>query len=163
MTFSHRLQRRRQQKHVRSEPCNDHLFGDFGSGVSLYYCQFQSCNSTNCYIHGKFAVFRGFDSGSCNCSDLSHCAVEVENAQTLLEMVRRKGRDYQMVTVWSIIKRFIFGWLLTGVLLVIVSCVKYKEFIITAFTNNMWAWLNAVMPIIIIILGIGYMIKSLFR
>ena len=22
----------------------------------------------------------GFDSGSCNCSDLSHCAVEVENA-----------------------------------------------------------------------------------
>ena len=32
-----------------------------------------------------------------------------------------------MVTVWSIIKRFIFGWLLTGVLLVIVSCVKYKE------------------------------------
>lgn len=67
-----------------------------------------------------------------------------------------------MVTVWSIIKRFIFGWLLTGVLLVIVSCVKYK-FIITAFTNNMWAWVNAVMPIIIIILGIGYMIKSLFR
>lgn len=44
-----------------------------------------------------------------------------------------------MVTVWSVIKRFIFGWLLTGVLLVIVSCVKYKEFIITAFTNNMWA------------------------
>ena len=68
-----------------------------------------------------------------------------------------------MVTVWSIIKRFIFGWLLTGVLLVIVSCVKYKEFIITSFTNNMWAWVNAVMPIIIIILGIGYMIKSLFR
>lgn len=68
-----------------------------------------------------------------------------------------------MVTVWSIIKRFIFGWLLTGVLLVIVSCVKYKEFIIKAFTNNMWAWVNAVMPIIIIILGIGYMIKSLFR
>ena len=68
-----------------------------------------------------------------------------------------------MVTVWSVIKRFIFGWLLTGVLLVIVSCGKYKEFIITAFTNNMWAWVNAVMPIIIIILGIGYMIKSLFR
>ena len=68
-----------------------------------------------------------------------------------------------MVTVWSVIKRFIFGWLLTGVLLVIVSCVKYKEFIITAVTNNMWAWVNAVMPIIIIILGIGYMIKSLFR
>ena len=68
-----------------------------------------------------------------------------------------------MVTVWSIIKRFIFGWLLTGVLLVIVSCVKYKEFIITAFIYNMLAWVNAVMPIIIIILGIGYMIKSLFR
>jgi hypothetical protein len=71
--------------------------------------------------------------------------------------------DYQTVTVWTVIKRFILGWLAVGVILVIVSCVKYREFIITAFINNTWAWVNAVMPIIIIIFGIWYMLKSLFR
>lgn len=70
---------------------------------------------------------------------------------------------YQAVTAWTVIKRFIFGWLAAGMLLVVISCVKYKEFIITAFTNNTWAWMNAVMPIVIMVFGIGYIIKSLFR
>lgn len=71
--------------------------------------------------------------------------------------------DYQMVTVWSVIKRFVLGWLVAGVFLVIVSCVKYKEFITTVFANNMWAWVNAVMPIVIMIFGIWYMLKSVLR
>lgn len=71
--------------------------------------------------------------------------------------------DYQEITVWTVIKRFIFGWLAAGLILVIVSCVKYKEFIITAFMNNTWACVNAAMPIIIILFGIGYMIKAAFR
>lgn len=70
---------------------------------------------------------------------------------------------YQVVTAWTVIKRFIFGWLAAGMLLVVISCMKYKEFIITAFTNNTWAWVNAVMPIVIMVFGIGYIIKSLFR
>lgn len=71
--------------------------------------------------------------------------------------------DYQEITVWTVIKRFILGWMVAGLILVIVSCIKYKEFIVTAFTNNTWACVNAAMPIIIMLLGIGYMIKAAFR
>ena len=71
--------------------------------------------------------------------------------------------DAQAVTVWTVIRRFLVGWAVAGVLLVIVSCVKYKEFIVTAFANNTWAWLNAIMPIVIIVFVIGYLLKSLFR
>ena len=71
--------------------------------------------------------------------------------------------DYQAVTVWIVIKRFLIGWSIAGALLVVVSCVKYKEFIVTAFANNTWAWINAVMPIVIMVFAIGYIIRSLFR
>lgn len=71
--------------------------------------------------------------------------------------------DYQAVTVWTVIKRFLIGWSIAGALLVVVSCVKYKEFIVTAFANNTWAWINAVMPIVIMVFAIGYIIRSLFR
>lgn len=71
--------------------------------------------------------------------------------------------DYQAVTVWTVIKRFLIGWSIAGALLVLVSCVKYKEFIVTAFANNTWAWINAVMPIVIMVFAIGYIIGSLFR
>lgn len=71
--------------------------------------------------------------------------------------------DYQTVTVWTVIKRFLIGWAVAGMLLVAVSCVKYKEFIITVFTNNTWAWINAIMPVVIVIFGIWYMLKSVFR
>ncbi len=71
--------------------------------------------------------------------------------------------DYQTVTVWTVIKWFLVGWVIAGTLLVVVSCVKYKEFIVTAFTNNTWAWINAVMPIVIMVFAIGYIIKSLFK
>ncbi len=71
--------------------------------------------------------------------------------------------NVQAVTVWTVIRRFLIGWAVAGVLLVIVSCVKYKEFIVTAFANNTWAWINAIMPIVIIAFVIGYLLKSLFR
>lgn len=71
--------------------------------------------------------------------------------------------DYQAVTVWIVIKRFLIGWTIAGALLVVVSCIKYKEFIVTAFANNTWAWINAVIPIVIIVFAIGYTIRSLFR
>lgn len=71
--------------------------------------------------------------------------------------------NVQAVTVWTVIRRFLIGWAVAGVLLVVVSCVKYKEFIVTAFANNTWAWINAIMPIVIIVFVIGYLLKSLFR
>lgn len=74
-----------------------------------------------------------------------------------------KDMAYYAVTVWAVIKRFLIGWAVTGMLLVVVSCIKYKEFIVTAFANNTLAWINAIMPIVIMAFAIGYIIKSLFR
>ena len=71
--------------------------------------------------------------------------------------------DYQVVTVGNIIKHFLIGWIIAGVLLVVVSCIKYKEYIITAFANNTWAWIDAIMPVVIMVFAIGYVIRSLFR
>lgn len=71
--------------------------------------------------------------------------------------------DFGTVTVWTVIKRFLFGWIAAGGLLVIVSCVKYREFIITAFLNNTWAWINALMPVVIILVGIRYMIRAVLN
>lgn len=71
--------------------------------------------------------------------------------------------DYQVVTGGNIIKRFLIGWIIAGVLLVVVSCIKYKEYIITAFANNTWAWIDAIMPVVIMVFAIGYVIRSLFR
>ena len=85
----------------------------------------------------------------------------MEATQKLLEVVI--DMDYQAVTVWTVIIRFLIGWAIAGVLLVVVSCVKYQEFIVTAFANNTWAWINAVMPIMIMIFAVGYIIRSLFR
>ena len=85
----------------------------------------------------------------------------MEATQKFLEVVI--DMEYQAVTVWTVIKRFLIGWVIAGVLLVVVSCVKYKEFIVTAFANNTWAWISAIMPIVITVFAIGYMIRSLFR
>ena len=84
----------------------------------------------------------------------------METAQEFLEVT---NMDYQAVTVWTVIKRFLIGWAIAGALLVVVSCIKYKEFIITAFANNTWAWINAVMPILIMVFAIVYIIRFLFR
>lgn len=85
----------------------------------------------------------------------------MEAAKKLLGVVT--DMDYRAVTVWTVIKRFLIGWAIAGVLLVAVSCVKYKEFIMTELVNNTWAWINAVMPVVLIALAIGYLIRSLFR
>lgn len=85
----------------------------------------------------------------------------METVQELLGVVT--DMDYQAVTVWTVIKRFLIGWAIAGIMLVVVSCIKYKEFIVTAFANNTWAWINAVMPIVIMVFAIGYIIRSLFR
>lgn len=85
----------------------------------------------------------------------------MEAAQKLLGVVT--DMDYQAVTVWTVIKRFLIGWAIAGALLLVVSCIKYKEFIVTAFANNTWAWINAVMPIVLMVLAIVYIIRALLR
>lgn len=81
----------------------------------------------------------------------------MEAAKKILGVVT--DMDYQAVTVGTVIKRFLIGWAIAGIVLIVFSCVKYKEFIVTAFENNTLAWINAVMPIAIMV----YIIKCLFR
>lgn len=85
----------------------------------------------------------------------------MEAAKKILGVVT--DMDYRAVTVGTVIKRFLIGWAIAGIALIVFSCVKYKEFIVTAFENNTWAWINAVMPIAIMVFAIGYIIKCLFR
>ena len=85
----------------------------------------------------------------------------MEMAQRLQEVVI--CMDFGTVTVWTVIKRFLLGWIAAGGLLVIVSCVKYREFIITAFLNNTWAGINALMPVVIILVGIRCMIRTVLK
>ena len=35
---------------------------------------------------------------------------------------------YQDVTVWTVIKRFLLGWLAAGAVLVLISCVRYRQY-----------------------------------
>lgn len=71
--------------------------------------------------------------------------------------------DYQTVTVWIVIRRFLLGWLIGIGLLTVVSCVRYREFIAAAFAGSVWAWINAALPAGIMIFAIGYLVKSIFR
>ena len=71
--------------------------------------------------------------------------------------------EYQELTVWDVIKRFIAGWVVGLGLLAVYSCVKYRKYIGAVFTDSVLSWINAVIPIIIVLFAIIYMIKSIFR
>lgn len=71
--------------------------------------------------------------------------------------------EYQELTVWDVIKRFIAGWVVGLGILAVYSCVKYRKYIDAVFTDSVLSWINAVIPIIIVLFAIIYMIKSIFR
>ena len=71
--------------------------------------------------------------------------------------------EYQELTVWDVIKRFIAGWVVGLGILAVYSCVKYRKHIGAVFTDSVLSWINAVIPIIIVLFAIIYMIKSIFR
>ncbi len=71
--------------------------------------------------------------------------------------------EYQELTVGDVIKRFIAGWVVGLGILAVYSCVKYRKYIGAVFTDSVLSWINAVIPIIIVLFAIIYMIKSIFR
>lgn len=71
--------------------------------------------------------------------------------------------DYNYLTTWEIIKKFIIGWTIIFIFLTIYSCIKYFDFIVAAFIDNIEIWMNDAIPIVITLLGLGYMIKSAFK
>lgn len=70
---------------------------------------------------------------------------------------------YELAMVWTVIKRFLVGWAVAGLVLLVISCVKYRAFIAAAFMENAWAWVNAIMPVVIMIIALGFLLKSVFR
>ena len=72
-------------------------------------------------------------------------------------------RVYQDVIVLTVIKWFLLGWLAAGAVLVLISCVRYRQCIAAAIANNTWAWINAVMPIGIVIIMLWVLIRSFLR
>lgn len=71
--------------------------------------------------------------------------------------------EYQELTVWDVIKRFIVGWVVGLVILAVYSCIKYRKYIGEVFTDSVLSWINAVIPIIIVVFAIIYMIKLILR
>lgn len=71
--------------------------------------------------------------------------------------------EYQKLTVWDVIKRFIVGWVVGLGILAVYSCIKYRKYIGAVFTDSVLSWINAVIPIIIVVFAIIYMIKLILR
>ena len=70
---------------------------------------------------------------------------------------------YQEITVIGVIKRFIVGWGVGLGILAVYSCIKYRKYIGAVFTDSVLSWINAVIPISIVVFAVIYMIKSVFR
>ncbi len=65
--------------------------------------------------------------------------------------------------LWTIIRRFLGAWLTVFLLLVVISCVRYKDYIAASFSNNTWALIDAAIPCVITFGVIIYLIRSAFK
>lgn len=70
---------------------------------------------------------------------------------------------YLEITVFGVIKRFIVGWGVGLGILAVYSCIKYRKYIGAVFTDSVLSWINAVIPIFVVVFAVIYMIKSVFR
>ncbi|MDE7037196.1 MAG: hypothetical protein K2O98_04375 [Lachnospiraceae bacterium] len=70
---------------------------------------------------------------------------------------------YSIMSAWDIVKRFLIGWTVVFGILVLISCVKYWDFITTALADQAMALFNAVMPLILIVYVLFYLIRGVFR
>lgn len=69
--------------------------------------------------------------------------------------------EYRYRSVWDVVKRFLIGWAAAFGVLLIVSFIKYHDFIFTALGNNMWAGIHGIMPLLLILGGILYLLRLL--
>lgn len=71
--------------------------------------------------------------------------------------------SYELWEIWMAVRRFLIGWGVGIGILFIASCIRYRAFIGQAFVNHIGTLINGVMPILIILFGIGYALKMAFR
>ena len=63
----------------------------------------------------------------------------------------------------AILKNFILAWLGVFTILVVVSCIMYKDAIANTVSNNLWALFNGIMPLILMVGVIIYLIRLAFK
>lgn len=70
---------------------------------------------------------------------------------------------YEMWEIWMAIRRFLIGWAVALGILFVASCIRYHAFIVEAFVSHTGVLINGIMPILLILFGIGYVLKTVFR
>lgn len=70
---------------------------------------------------------------------------------------------YEMWEIWMAIRRFLIGWVVALGILFVASCIRYHAFIAEAFVSHTGVLINGIMPILLILFGIGYALKTVFR
>lgn len=65
--------------------------------------------------------------------------------------------------MWMILRNFMLAWLGVFAVLVVVSCVMYKDAIVNTVSGNLWALFNGLMPIVIMVGVIIYLIRLAFK
>lgn len=71
--------------------------------------------------------------------------------------------EYHDLNTWEIVKRFIIGWGIGLLGLIFYSCVRHWDFITASFASQTWAWINATMPLVILIVAIASIIRTFLR
>lgn len=65
--------------------------------------------------------------------------------------------------MWKMVKGFLKLWLLLFLILIFTSCFLYRAEIVEIIKSNLWAGLQALMPVILIIVGIFFAIKNILK
>ena len=99
--------------------------------------------------------------GCCDrCDSIPASPFALENQKSILEVVIM---GYEMWEIWMAIRRFLIGWAVALGILFVASCIRYHAFIAEAFVSHTGVLINGIMPILLILFGIGYALKTVFR
>ena len=106
-------------------------------------------------------LFLWCDRICCNrCDSIPASPFALENQKSILEVVIM---GYEMWEIWMAIRRFLIGWAVALGILFVASCIRYHAFIAEAFVSHTGVLINGIMPILLILFGIGYALKTVFR
>ena len=62
-----------------------------------------------------------------------------------------------------ILRNFVLAWLGVFAVLIVISCVMYKDAIVNTVSGNLWALFNGLMPLALMAGAIIYLIRLAFK
>ena len=62
-----------------------------------------------------------------------------------------------------ILRNFVLAWLGVFAVLIVISCVMYKDAIVNTVSGNLWALFNGLMPLVLMAGAIIYLIRLAFK